>query len=331
MKSKILCPYCEQLIQEYSRDHIFPEFLGGSRTIAACKPCNEIFGNTFEGRAAAMLYGMQVSMSTWGLSFRQTAPRWRRALKHQGIEFDISVEGTEPKLTLSRPIKEVRKDGTLSAISFGNAKEAVRTLRNARKKGYDNAVLETVALEMPSPSIPFRFELNQHVLRTALKMCYALSTLLPQFDPNEVAHARSILKFDPHRMHVNVIPAFETYESLDDMHEPLSHLVYVERDESRLYGVVRFFGVLQVFCGLGRVDRKSEPGAALMGILDPITGKEKFSDAPSLSLPIPSFTGEEGLSHANNSWFQKFKESAVARGATKPINLVGTASYKAVS
>lgn len=330
MTDKILCPYCERPIEDYSRDHIFPDFLGGGRKMPACKQCNEIFGSTFEGRAALMLYGMQVSMSTWGLSFNQTAPAWRRAFEHMGLEFDVSVEGAEPRFRLSRPIKEVGKDGKLAAISFGNKKEAERAVKRARKKGHDKAVAQKIYVEMPAPQIPFVFELNPGVLRTALKMCYALSTSLPGFTLNEVAHARAILKGDPGRLPVNVIPSFEIHESLDAMREPLSHIIYVERDETRVYGVVQFFGVLQLYCGLGRPNG-SAPCAARVGILDPLTGVEKFSGVEPLRLPMPTVIGDVELSQAADAWLKRFQEGAVSRGATKPVNLEGTLSYKSNS
>lgn len=327
MTDSVLCPYCELPIVDYSRDHIFPQFLGGSSKIPACKQCNEIFGGTFEGRAAAMLYGMQVSMSTWGLSFSQTAPAWRRAVEHKGLEFDISVEGADPKLQLSRPIKEVGKDGKLTSISFGNRKEAEKSVKRARKRGHDKAVVQKVQVEIPAPHIPFVFELNPGVLRAALKMCYALSTSLPGFTLGEVAHARALLKGDPSRLPVNVIPSFEIYKPLDALREPLSHVIYVERDETRIYGVVQFFGVLQLYCGLGRPDGPA-PRASRIGILDPLTGAEKFSDVAQLGLPMPSLVRDEELSQAADGWLKRFQEGAVMRGATKAVDLTGTLSYK---
>jgi hypothetical protein len=328
MTKRILCPYCEQPIKEYSRDHIFPEFLGGSRKIPACKQCNERFGSTFEGRAAAMLFGMQVSMSTWGLSFSQAVPAWRRALTHMGLEFDISIEDGEPKLRLSRPIKEVGKDGKLTSISFGNKKHAERAVKQARKKGHDRAVVQKISAEMPAPHIPFVFDLGPSVQRTALKLCYALSTSLPGFTLDEVAHARAILKGDPSRLPSSAMPAFEIYESLDSMREPLSHVIYVERDETLIYGVAQFFGVLQLFCGLGKPNG-SAPRAARIGILDPITGVEKFPDVTPLDLPMPSSVRDEELPQMAATWLKRFQEGAVIRGATKPVNLEGTLSYQA--
>jgi hypothetical protein len=141
-----------------------------------------------------------------------------------------------------------------------------------------------------------------------------------------VAHARAILKGDPRHLPINVLPAFETYTSLDAMREPLSHVIYVERDETRIYGVVQFFGVIQVYCGLG-MPNGTASRAARIGILDPLKGDERFFDTQLLSLPIPAIVGEEEFSQKAESLMGKFQEEAIKRGATKPINLVGTLSY----
>lgn len=111
------------------------------------------------------------------------------------------------------------------------------------------------------------------------------------------------------------------------MREPLSHVIYVERDETRIYGVVQFFGVLQLYCGLGRPNGAA-PCAARVGVLDPLTGIEEISDVEPLRLPMPTVIGDEELSQAANAWLKRFQEGAVRRGATKPVNLEGTLSYK---
>jgi hypothetical protein len=186
--------------------------------------------------------------------------------------------------------------------------------------------MQKIQVEMPAPHVPFVFDLGPYVLRAALKMCYALSTSLPGFTLAEVAHARAILKDDPGRPPIDVVPSFDIYESLNSLREPLSHVIYVERGETIIYGVVQFFGELQLYCALGRPDG-SAPRAARVGILDPLTGAERFSDVNPLSLPLPTELGDEELSQAADAWLKRFQEAAVARGATKPINLEGTLSF----
>lgn len=103
----------------------------------------------------------------------------------------------------------------------------------------------------------------------------------------------------------------------------------MERDETRFYGVVQFFGVLQLYCGLGQPNG-SAPAVARAGVLDPITGAESFSDPESLRLKLPSIIGEDDLPGAAGSWLKRFQDGAVGRGATEPVNLAGTLLYKSV-
>jgi hypothetical protein len=159
-------------------------------------------------------------------------------------------------------------------------------------------------------------------------MCYALGTTLPGFKLAEVARARNS-QGRSRQLAPNIIPSFEVYESLDAVREPLSHVIYVERDETRFYSVVQFFGVLQLYCGLGQPDG-SAPAVARAGILDPITGNESFSDLESPRLKLPSIIGEDDLSGVAGAWLKRFQDGAVSRGATEPVNLASTLSYRSV-
>ena len=64
-----LCPYCRTMLDQISRDHIFPNFMGGSRTIPACAQCNNrVFGARFEAKAARQILGFQLMLTSLGLS-----------------------------------------------------------------------------------------------------------------------------------------------------------------------------------------------------------------------------------------------------------------------
>ncbi|MDQ3819956.1 MAG: HNH endonuclease, partial [Acidobacteriota bacterium] len=62
-----------------SRDHIFPQFLGGKRKVDCCKNCNSVFGHTFEAEAAKILQAEHVFISSWGLPLRSADPTWKAA------------------------------------------------------------------------------------------------------------------------------------------------------------------------------------------------------------------------------------------------------------
>src|SRR5438046_795158 len=93
-----LCPYCDARPRN-SDDHIFPEFLGGKTTIRACKPCNDVFGHSFEGPVSNDFAPAVVILRRGGLR----SPRrfvWRRAIKRDGIDYDLD---SDLSLTPSSP------------------------------------------------------------------------------------------------------------------------------------------------------------------------------------------------------------------------------------
>ena len=105
------------------------------------------------------------------------------------------------------------------------------------------------------------------------------------------------------------------------MRESLCHLVYVSLAQGHIDSVVQFFGVVQLYCRVG-TPKVSAPEAAILGTLDPVTGREHFSDAPLIQFPIPPFSIPAEIYVSKLSqWFAKFRTEAVTRGATHPPDL----------
>lgn len=319
----IVCPYCKNSIDKKSRDHIFPDFLGGRRTIICCYECNNNFGRTFEAAAAVTtLHPLHVSISSWGLKLKNTVPPWRRAYEHQGMKFDIASEEGKTKLRLSRPIVERNARGQTIAISFPDRKDAEKAIRQSKARGKSKeATIETIRFEVSS-GMPFKFQLDKNLNRTALKMCAALSTFLPEFSVEELAIAQVGL-LGTLSSSKAVCPSFIAYSGLDSIREPLSHLVYVERGRRYVYGVVQFFGVIQLYCLLG--PSKSLVRSAHVASLDALTGKETFRSTSCLDLSPPTnISGQKKELEAEMSkWLERFRESAIKRNASAPPKLAG--------
>jgi hypothetical protein len=71
---------------------------------------------------------------------------------------------------------------------------------------------------------------------------------------------------------------------MDAMHDPLCHVIYAEQRDDFIHGFVQLFGSIQFWVQLAtRVPRRYSD--ALIAILDPVTGIEKFAGIPRLSLP----------------------------------------------
>jgi HNH endonuclease len=323
-----ICPYCDKPIVEHSEDHVFSVFLGGRRTISCCKPCNDRFGFSFEASVSEMVKAMRVSMRTWGLQLAGSGETWKSAHEHEGLKFDLSSDGIRTGLRLSTPIPERAADGTTSAVWFGTLAEAERALRNTRRKGRSGSI-EKTSTEVGFSGAHFNFQVDRALYRTALKMCTAISVLDPRFSSLDTGYARLVLQGDAQSDPVpNVRIAFDNYGSLDSLRPPLSHVIYVERRSGRTCGVVQFFGVIQLFVDMGIAPRLAAD-AAILGVLDPLSGVERFdATIESLNLPDPRPLEEKDITESNGMWLRKFEESAIARGATSPPQLSGRLSLR---
>ena len=121
-------------------------------------------------------------------------------------------------------------------------------------------------------------------------MSVAAATLLPHFTSEFVSLARPYLTGAQRTGRIDaVLPAYDSFTGLDSMRESLCHLVYVSLAQGHIDSVVQFFGVVQLYCRVG-TPKVSAPEAAILRALDPVTGREHFSDAPLIQFPIPPFS-----------------------------------------
>ncbi len=325
----IKCPYCAESAVLVSRDHIFPAFLGGRRKIQCCggpKNCNSKFGHTFEVGAAKYLQPLHVFISSWGLPLRSVSPIWVAALNHDAKPFDLEVgeTGVRPVLSSSSPHIQWDESGEIAGREFRTRREAERFAEHLLKKGKAQRV-EIVAVSPPhinTTGLGMELQLGPDIKRLALKICVAAATLLPNFNSESLSLARQYLTGVRNEEKIDVVlPAYDSFAALDSIREALSHLVYVNRARGEIWAVVQFFGVLQLYCRLGTHD-ENVPEVAILGTLDPVTGREYFSDAPVIDFPVPPFSiPAEIYGSKLGQWLAKFRVEALARGATNPPDL----------
>ena|SRR2546423_571385 len=316
------CPYCLTLISESSLDHLFPQFLGGQRTIICCKKCNSTFGHTFEGEAAKILQALHVFISSWRLPLKSASATWRRAYTYDDKEFDLSVDDRGAKPDLSRPYIKYDEGGKIIRGEFPlrDKKAGDHFAQRLVEKGLAKGVsTQRVEREIPIKGTHLTINTGPDMRRTALKMCIALSTLLRDFDPEEVTEARRMLIDDPSS--IPIVEAHEAYISyypIDSRRAGLSHVVYVERNRFRVYGVVQFFGAIQLYCPLG-APKIDGAHIALLASLDPVTGNEHFSEIPPQYLPEPPLLmAIDELPRLIQFWIDKLQREAIERGAGDP-------------
>ena len=315
------CPYCADEITVISKDHIFPKFLGGSRTVPCCKKCNNSFGHTFEAAFSATANQLHIMIASWGLSLKKSSPMWKSALTIDKKAYNMIIADSKVRLELTRPYFIFDKENQIVSGLFANEKQAQKFSETIISKGK----ARTVEIEyepsqnLDATKIEYYFSTDSNMRRTALKMCMALSVNLPGFKSAEIEDARKYLNIE--NSVDNVLTAYEAYPEIDALRPGLAHLIFVERTKEYVQGIVQFFGVIQFFCRLGNSDPTNEK-AALMGRLDPLTGVEEFSDSRILDIELPPdghYANE--IPTLIQGWFTKYRNEAIERGATHPPDM----------
>jgi hypothetical protein len=291
-----------------SEDHLFPQFMGGTRTIVCCKPCNDRFGHRFEAKAAQWFQKLHFYFAAQGLPLKVPQTRWKSAFEQDGQRYDAIFEDGAVKFTLSRPIVSVG-NGVMNA-RFGSRGQMKPVLSSLQKKYGINPTpdLEITSTIMPKTEIHSGPELP----RLAIKMCSALGTLLPAFTADELYSSSR----ETRRFVGNVTYDFRTHFPGKEFSPALAHLIYVERRETGLQGIVRFFGAYQYFCQIGP-PTDSRPSSASLAVLDPVEGVESLRVVTPRNLnQPPTEMAEVATAAAMTSWATQLCQAARQRGAS---------------
>jgi hypothetical protein len=248
------------------------------------------------------------------------------AYSHAGKPYDLEVgeTGVRPVLSSSSPHIQWGDKGQIAAREFRTRREAELFAKHLLKKGKVKCV-EIIAVPPPEIDIAglgMELQLGPDIKRLALKISVAAATLLPHFKSESVFLARQYLTGARSAGYIDVVlPAYDTFNELDSIRGSLCHLVYAVRARGDIWAVVQFFGVVQLYCRLGSYDA-NVPAAAILGMLDPVSGQESFSDVRVIEFPVPPFSIPAEIYPSKLSqWFAKFRAEALARGATHPPNL----------
>ncbi len=145
-----VCPYCAIQTDNISRDHIFSEFLGGTRTIPACAKCNnKDFGARFESTAARNLLSFQLMLSSLGISgiAIREGTKWINAHEHEGESYDLEYRDGGLIFVLSTP--KITRDGRGRVISIEvRSMEEAKAHKRRLPKG---STIESKLVKRPVP------------------------------------------------------------------------------------------------------------------------------------------------------------------------------------
>ncbi len=323
-----LCPYCgsemlpnvegRNCLEGITSDHVFPEFLGGRRSISACRSCNSRFGHTFEGQAARLLGKVYVWLAVHGVPLPQANRWWQGACEAEGTRLDLAVGPQGVTARATRPILVHDEHARIDEAYFANGAELGRFLRTMERRE-PGARWEPAEKRIQTNlgGLGLQLEIGPALQQTALKMCLAASTFLPGICGRDRVRAGQILRSAAVNPHPLVSLCFYRYAAIDAARPHLAHALYVEHTGPILRGLVQFFGVLQLFCYVCSATHV-EGNDAILAWVDPIDLIEQFQSIEPLGLEVPpvAFTHAE-LVRAQRDLELRLRNSAVGRGAPR--------------
>jgi HNH endonuclease len=309
------CPYSDPPFEQFTDDHIFPQFLGGRATIRVCRECNSRFGHSFEGESARQIKQLQVFISHFGLDLTRSPATWPSALTVADRTYDLKSGPSGVQYELARPI--IRRDDSGNIVSgvARSRQEANRLARDLVAKGKaksveiqqsEGEILNDVKLDT---SVSF----NPGLYRFATKLAANAASLMRR---QEIIRGSGIPNYLLGKGEWGNGVGYCDTSSLRKLRPPLSHTIYIEFG-AQSYAIVLIFGGWQIYVPLPI----ASPGAVL-GFLDPISGEEFFKEvAPIGAAPPPPFISRQRAEGFLNEMLRWLSEEARERGATRPPNL----------
>ena len=309
------CPYSDPPFEEFTDDHIFPQFLGGRKTIRVCRECNSRFGHSFEGDSARQIKQLQVFISHFGLDLTRNQATWPSALVIADRTYDLKSGPDGVQYELSHPI--IRRDDSGDIVSgvARSRQEANRFARNLISKGKAKRVeieespreiLNDVKLEMGG-----RFDPSLY--RFATKLVANAVTLMGR---QELIRKSGIPSYLHGKGEWATGVGYCDTSAIRKLRPPLSHTAYIEFGPLS-HATLLIFGWWQIYVPL-----PATSSGAVLGFLDPITGEESFQDVTPIGLPPPpSFVSYERAESHLKEMLRWLCEEAMERGATRPPDL----------
>ncbi len=310
------CPYSHSPYGEFTDDHIFPQFLGGRRTVRICRNCNSTFGHSFEGRASRQLKRLQVFISHFGFDLSKNPAIWPSALVIADQTYDLMSGSDGTQYQLAKPTILRDKDGRIIGGKARSRREAKNIadaiVASSKTKEIEispapHEVLEDITLTAP-------FSLDDDLYRFATKLAAAVVIASGR---QQLISSSGIPAYLHGQGSWPASPAYCDVRAVRDLRPPLSHTVYVELGQHS-YAIVLIFGYMKLFVPMP----PSATALGLLATLDPITGEEAFMDvSPIGPRNVPALIGRDiAFSHLTEM-SKSLTEEAVSRGAKRKPDL----------
>jgi len=324
------CPYCLVSPRD-SDDHVFPDFLGGTRKVKICTKCNNGFGHRFEGPVSKDLASVIVFLSFSGYKNKRLVVHERAWVDETtGIEYnlDSTLQNIPSKPHL------FREDGKVKRIVARSMYEARRIFASLKAKGLVKGAVEKHEIQtgLQPPFKNVRINVGVEMRQLAAKMCVGVGqVVVPDVLLIDEKCREFLLAEGPPSSPVR--QTYMRYPKLDDRRPPLAHAVYLEGDSrsARCFGVVQLFGgAFQFYVPLSNsyVGRDF----AALGVLDVTTFKEEFEEVERLRLPeSPQFVSPSDVERSLSGWGEglnaqihaAFGKNAILFGASPKQSVSG--------
>jgi hypothetical protein len=272
-----VCPYSEPPYAGFTNDHIFPEFLGGRKTIRVCRQCNSTFGHSFEGRTSNQLKRFQVYISHFGLDLSRNSPIWPSALTIGDETYDLMSGPQGCQYRLSRPTVIRDPDGRIVGGKVRSTTEAKKMVKGLVSSGHAKEVkiFEEPGAILEDMKLGNVFSFGPDLFRFATKLVAGLAIAFGQ---------RQLITFSgiPAYLHEKgdwlTSVAYCDVSAVLKVRPPLTHTVYLEMGQPS-YAIVLFFGSQKIFVPFPASSTRS----GVLATLDPLTGEERFTEISPLS------------------------------------------------
>jgi hypothetical protein len=275
-----ICPYCN-IGEAKTDDHVFPQFLGGRKTIPACNDCNNtVFGGGVEGRASASLKQFMFLLRLCGMP-PPKPQQWKNipfgAKGNIHVDENLRATPAEPKIERDDTGRIKRAWGSLQhveQIQHYLANDGIKS-----EPRYESVTFNPSELGLACP-------MDDDFRRLCIKMSIAAArgaTLKACLDDAVRTYLLSgkVIGEQPVRI------ASVHYPALDAWRPAAGHLIYVHATpkDRRVYAIVQFFTAIQFHCELCSDYDGDE--WAVIATHDPITHKERLERVAPLDCRRP--------------------------------------------
>lgn len=310
-----VCPFSDPPYAGFTDDHVFPQFLGGRRSVRVCADCNSRFGHSFEAGAAKQLKRLQVFISHFGFDLSRSPATWPSALVIGNATYSLKSGPQGVQYELAQPIIRRDESGNIVGGSARSHVEAKQIADGLVRKGKAKVVEveESPATTFEDVKLTVGLGYNDDIFRFSSKLA---SNAVIGMGRAPLVRASSIGRYLRGSGEWGTCIAFCDTSAVCALRPPLSHTVYVEFGVQS-YAIVLVFGYFQVYVPLPG----SESGAAI-GFLDPLTGEESFGEAAPIGIvPPPKFVSRQQIALHLQHINRRLADEANERGALYPPDL----------